>query len=712
MSGLTKEEEEFILNGGFNITNNSFIKSNKHTDTINESHFFLYQEENQKKEILNLKNENEKLKMNNRILISKYEINEDKLTDLENLKKKIKILKYQNSENDEIKIKTVLRNVREIILGLEPEDIYYKLKDYPENELKINEFVLIKVIELVKPFKKENKAIRLENASLKEEIKFKNEKLRSQLQEIESLEILLKDKEDIFKKISKRKEDGNRNTNIELDNAYKSIKNLQGKLINEENFHKENRKLKEELEILNHKLNLYKDYKLDDKKINFNNDFERKTNIEIIKKEKEFIYKDNLKLLEETRLLKDKLEVSEEEKKSSKLKYDDLLKELLDNQKSLSQNYENRIKENLDSHKNMQKNEIENLKRGLSELYEKQLSFIKEQKNDLKFDNVELKNNIKEKELIINDLLKENKLLSNKVDGEICEIRVNYRLKSEELERRTIELENLKVWEIKKKNENDMLREKLNILKTEIFKIKSHYNEELSQIRAENIMFKRELDSYNKIENEIDKGIMETCKFNKSPDFLKTLSSIPTSKNKRILQAVKLGNKLIGKEKELNNLIKENENLKNKLENIEIEHNSLKEVFKQSKEPGSYLVRTLEDKEKIIINSKKEIYSLKKENCKLQSKLEYINEKYNECLYKMNSMEIKKDEIYKIKEILMNLNDKDIDNKYLENNLYRLNKLFEKEKPVMDLNNTLTKKKTVPQWCKNLKKKRIKKELK
>lgn len=707
MSGLTKEEEEFILNGGFNITNNSFVTNNNNTDTINDSHFFLNQEEKFKKEILSLKNENEKLKMNNRALISKCEFNEEKIIDINDLKKEIKFLKHENSQNDENKIKTVLRNVREIILGLEPEDIYYKLKDFPEDELKINELVLIKVIELVKPFKKENKAIRLENSSLKEEIKFKNEKLKGQLQEIESLEILLRNKEDIFKKISKRKEDGNRNVNIELDNAYKNIKELQEKLINEENVNKENRKLKEDLEILNHKLKIYKNYQLDDhKKNDINENFEMRSNIEIVKKEKEFIYKENIKLLEETRSLKDRLQVSEEEKKTLKQNHDDLLKELLNNQKNLSQNYENRIKENLNNYNNIQKNEIDNLKRGLSELYEKQLSFLNEQKNDLKFDNVELKNNLKEKELIINDLFKENKLLSNKVDGEICEIRVNYRLKSGELERKTIELENLKVWEIKIKNENNMLREKLNILKTEIFKVKGQSNEELSQIRAENIMFKRELDSYNKIENEIDKGILETCKFSeKSPDFLKTLSSIPTSKNKRILQAIKLGNKLTEKEKELNDLIKENEILKNKLENIEIDYNGLKEVFRQSKEPGSYLVRTLEDKEKIIIKSKKEVYGIKKENCKLKSKLEFINEKYNDCLSKMNSMEIKKDEIYKIKEILMNLNERDVDNPYLENNLFRLNKLFSKEKPVMDLNNTLTKKKRVPQWCKNLKKK-------
>ena len=45
--------------------------------------------------------------------------------------------------------------------------------------MQITEFLLVKMIELINPFKKECTAIRLENSALKDEIKFKNEKLKT-----------------------------------------------------------------------------------------------------------------------------------------------------------------------------------------------------------------------------------------------------------------------------------------------------------------------------------------------------------------------------------------------------------------------------------------------------------------------------------------------------------------------------------------------------
>lgn len=72
----------------------------------------------------------------------------------------------------------VLSKVREMLLGLSPKDIFYQLKDIPEGQLKFSEYLLVKVYSLVEPFAQEARVTRLENSSLKEEIKFKNERLK------------------------------------------------------------------------------------------------------------------------------------------------------------------------------------------------------------------------------------------------------------------------------------------------------------------------------------------------------------------------------------------------------------------------------------------------------------------------------------------------------------------------------------------------------
>ena len=66
-----------------------------------------------------------------------------------------------------------------MFLGLTPMDLYFKLKDINPKQLNLKEYLLVQVIEMISPFQKENKSLRLENTSLKQEINFKNEKLKS-----------------------------------------------------------------------------------------------------------------------------------------------------------------------------------------------------------------------------------------------------------------------------------------------------------------------------------------------------------------------------------------------------------------------------------------------------------------------------------------------------------------------------------------------------
>lgn len=58
---------------------------------------------------------------------------------------------------------------------------------------------------------------------------------------------------------------------------------------------------------------------------------------------------------------------------------------------------------------------------------------------------IELKNELKSKNIELNDLYEDNKKLSNRIDVELSEIKVTYQLKTKELERKTFELENYRI---------------------------------------------------------------------------------------------------------------------------------------------------------------------------------------------------------------------------------------------------------------------------
>ena len=92
---------------------------------------------------------------------------------------------------------------------------------------------------------------------------------------------------------------------------------------------------------------------------------------------------------------------------------------------------------------------------------------------------------LKEKQNGYDQLQIENRNLARRVDNDMSEIRIQYRLKCEEYERvQNIydeTLSNLKATTV----ENEMLRDKLNVLKSEYYKVELSQKDEYSTMKAQ-----------------------------------------------------------------------------------------------------------------------------------------------------------------------------------------------------------------------------------
>lgn len=96
-----------------------------------------------------------------------------------------------------------------------------------------------------------------------------------------------------------------------------------------------------------------------------------------------------------------------------------------------------------------------------------------------------LNGQLKEKTKSYDGLLLENRNLARRVEGDLSELRIQHRIKSEELERISNiyeeTLTNLK----SSKLENEMLREKVNVLKSEYYKVEIENKEEFNNMKSQ-----------------------------------------------------------------------------------------------------------------------------------------------------------------------------------------------------------------------------------
>lgn len=175
------------------------------------------------------------------------------------------------------------------------------------------------------------------------------------------------------------------------------------------------------------------------------------------------------------------------------------------------------------------------------------------------------------------------------------------------------------------KLENEMLREKLNVVKGEYYKSEANGKEEMSSLKAQVAVLREQLANYEIIEKEIDEAVVSLARINPNDNsiYTHTLNSIPTSNKRRIQQALGLAQRLQAKQREHEET---QELLRRREEELEKTSNELKiarSLLEKTNQPYSYLVSNIEEKEK-------EVLMLRGENRKLDQNYENMKEEYRE----------------------------------------------------------------------------------
>lgn len=189
------------------------------------------------------------------------------------------------------------------------ETSYLRLRSLPEKDLLPNEYVFVKMCDLVLPYKRDIDLHKQEIETLRGEIRALNDRISKQLNEIEHNNLLLFEKDEDYKRFHLNYENSRRGLEMELQKAYEELDKNRDKLIKFEDLEREYKKVSQEKFLLEEKMGYYETNNTGKRTkgdiLQEQEDIRRK--MDILNNDKEYLSKENFQLLEKNKRLEEKV---------------------------------------------------------------------------------------------------------------------------------------------------------------------------------------------------------------------------------------------------------------------------------------------------------------------------------------------------------------------------------------------------------------------
>ena len=474
------------------------------------------------------------------------------------------------------------------------------------------------------------------------------EEKRSKLDLEEELNLIKLEKEKMSKKKDIQIEETNtKNISLEEQNKKLIIKNedLQKKL---DEYSQKSQGYDEINEKYQKLLNDHKNLLDTNKTLNelFNENKNKKNEIDSdyqsLKLEKQVLQQNN-------EILKKNLAVSENKindlnEKVSELENDirdmrkinqNYIEKLTDKNLNLDNTYKDKVNKELNDMRSKYESDISNLKKQYDDFFEKKTSYLKEERDEYRGKCNKYEQMIKEKDESLSIAQNELRNINSKTMEQISYLKLQLNSKTEELNSRITINEEQKAALAMLKNDNDALKDKNDLLRGEMIKIQSEYKAEIAEYKIQLSGLTEKLKIYDNMENELDNAINQAPVEGEAGDqeIINIIREMPTSNKRRIDQCLNLANKvrMLSVENEKLKLI--NDKINHELQTANDQCNIYKNVAEQVKQPNSFLITNLQDKEMEIYKLNQDISNKEQENNKLKMQCD----SYQEIIKKMEN---------------------------------------------------------------------------
>lgn len=305
------------------------------------------------------------------------------------------------------------------------------------------------------------------------------------------------------------------------------------------------------------------------------------------------------------------------------------IEKLTDKNLNIDNTYKDKVNKELNDMRDKYESDIENLKKQYNDIIEKKSSYLKEEKDEYKAKCSKYEKVLKEKDETLQIVQDELRKLNTKSVEEISFLKLQLNSKTDELNSRISMYEEQIAALSILKNDNEVLKEKNDLLRSEMIKLQGDYKAEIAEYKIQIVGLTEKLKIYDNMENELDNVIENVPGEGDDPEIMNIIKEVPTSNKRRINQCITLANKIKMLSVENEKLKVINDKINIDLQKMNDQCNIYKKIVDQVKQPNSYLISNLKDKELEIYNLQQEIRDKEQEKNKFKLENQTLKENMN-----------------------------------------------------------------------------------
>uniref|UniRef100_G3P5S2 Progesterone immunomodulatory binding factor 1 n=1 Tax=Gasterosteus aculeatus aculeatus TaxID=481459 RepID=G3P5S2_GASAC len=332
--------------------------------------------------------------------------------------------------------------------------------------------------------------------------------------------------------------------------------------------------------------------------------------VTLLQKDKEYLHRQNMELSVRCAHGEDRLERLQVQLEDTKKAREDAYEKYVASRDRYKSEYETKLREELENIRLKTSQEIDNLQRTSREMYERENRNLREARDNAVLEKDRAVASDRDTQSRYDQLLEQFRQLQLGADSRVSELSNRAKLHSFEAERAQIV-----------KDVTNQQRKLELLLTQEFYRLQTSSEKRLAELQAQNAEQASRLETYEKLEQELDQVTMQAAEIENEEEAERVLFSygyganVPTTAKRRLKQSVHLARRVLQLERQNTSLTRELERLKSQTGHVSEEVNAPLDLLQQAQQLYGYLIETVRQKDTQITSLKD---SLRKERTALQ----------------------------------------------------------------------------------------------